>query len=80
MRKGNPGFVTAPLWGLLLRYMVPFVVGQIMLFVVLEEFGYEHGWLRRGLAWVDGVLIALFVVYSLVVLLRGAPGAHEERA
>lgn len=76
VREGNPGFATAPIWFFLVRYLSPFLVGQILLFGILGEFQTEavnafSGSLMSLLVKLDIALAILFFLVSAYYLIFG---------
>lgn len=68
-RKGNPGFAMAKMWNVLIKYICPFIVGQIILFDgVLAEFKGEG--MQRLVAVIKNWagIVDIFVIVFIVLL------------
>jgi NSS family neurotransmitter:Na+ symporter len=70
-RKGNPAFSTARMWSVLIKYVCPFIVGQIILFEgVLNEFkGEAIGGMVVTLKHWAGVLDIFLLLFLLLLAL-----------
>ena len=70
-RKGNPSFPWARMWHFLIKYICPFIVGQIILFEgLLTEFRGEEientiGRIRDGAGILDIILLSTLVLLGL---------------
>ncbi len=76
VRDGNPAFPTAPIWIFLVRYLSPFLVGQILLFGILGEFRTASvsafsSSLMSLLVKIDVTLAVIFFLVSAWYLIFG---------
>jgi NSS family neurotransmitter:Na+ symporter len=76
VHDGNQTFVTGPIWFILVRYLTPFLVGQILLFGILGEFEAEavqsfSRTLMSLLVKFDVLLAGLFFLVSAWYLVIG---------
>jgi NSS family neurotransmitter:Na+ symporter len=83
-RRGNPGFPWAKMWKILIKYVCPFIVGQILLFEgVLAEFEGEE--IERTVqtikSWTGKFdIVILFFLVFLAVYFRYFSRTEEETA
>ncbi len=70
-RQGNPAFTSARMWGVLIKYVCPFIVGQIILFEgVLHEFrGEAMGEMLETMKHWAGILDVFLLLFLLLLAL-----------
>jgi NSS family neurotransmitter:Na+ symporter len=69
--EGSSGFALAPIWIFIIRWIAPFIIGQIILLGFLKEFESLNKLiekLSRILSIADAVIVGLLVVGSIVYL------------
>jgi hypothetical protein len=70
--EGSKGFAIAPVWIFIIRWIAPFIIGQIILLGFLKEFESLTKFiedLSKILSIVDAVIVGLLVIGAIVYLI-----------
>lgn len=82
-REGSSGFAAAPVWLFIVRWIAPFIIGQIILLGFLSEFESLKKLLDKLstiLSIVDAVIIGLLVIGAVIYLIvRKTGGGGDDK-
>ena len=73
VKQGRGAFRLGEIWIFILRFIAPFIVGQIIILGFLNEFeGLKSlvETLSNVFSWIDGALVALMIIGSVIYLHR----------